>query len=396
MLDLDILLIVERKLNVLYLNARSLKAFVQSKMDSTSKVCKMTLLQNLVYSAKYDIVCICETWLNNTVLNSELLPGYSIFRRDRVGKIGGGVLVAVKLNIHATRRLDLENKDTEFVVIELPVENSKSALLYSFYRPPDSVPDAVEQLNLSLQNTPESSCIILVGDFNLPAINCSLHQPTPTINGGLLEESLCNLVGDNFLEQFITGPTHDRGNTLNLLLCNCPEIIKNVTTLPPGQSNFPTDHYIIEFEIQKTVFDYNRANFDQLRSFLMDNPLENFSSENIDECWLQWKKWFLGTVHKFIPIRTVKDVNSPPWIDGEVKYFIRKKYSALKKYRNCRTDYRKRKLHELSQTIKYLVNRKHCEYLLKIQDSFCDNPKLFWSYHKAVFHRRSTQTPVIS
>ena len=79
-----------------------------------------------------------------------------------------------------------------------------------------------------------------------------------------------------------------------------------------------------------------------------------------------------------------------------MRHFIRKKYSVLKKYRKRRTDYRKRKLREISQTIKYIVKRKHREYLLKIQDSFRDNPKLFWSYHKAVFHHRATQTPAIS
>ncbi len=64
-------------LNALYLNARSLKAFVTDtdQPNATSKVCKITLLQLLVYSAKYDIVRICETWLNDSVLiNRELLP----------------------------------------------------------------------------------------------------------------------------------------------------------------------------------------------------------------------------------------------------------------------------------------------------------------------------------
>ena len=59
-----------------------LKAFATDpdQPNATSKVCKITLLQRLVYSAKYDIVCICETWLNDSVLNSELLPGYCGFR----------------------------------------------------------------------------------------------------------------------------------------------------------------------------------------------------------------------------------------------------------------------------------------------------------------------------
>ena len=125
------------------------------------------------------------------------------------------------------------------------------------------------------------------------------------------------------------------------------------------QSNFPSDHYIMEFQIQqasrrvvtRNIFDYNRRNFDELRSFLTHNPLETFSSDNIDKCWLLWKDWFLKAVNKFVPVKTVKDgVNSPPWIDGEVRHFIRKKYSVRKKYRECRTEYRKQKLREISQT----------------------------------------------
>ena len=393
-------------LNAPHPNARSLKAPVPSNTDCTSKQCKITLLQHLVYSATYDIVCICETWLNATVLSSELLPGYSIFWRDRVGKIGGGVLVAVKNNIHATRRPDLEKENTEFAAVELALQNCKSTLLDTFYRPPDSCPDAIQHLNSSLQDAPESSCVILIGDPNPPAANWSLDHPTPTVNGSQLEEMFCDLVGDNFLQQFITGPTHVRGNTLDLLLCNCPEIIKNVTTWSPDQYNFPSDHYTAEPETQqafnranavtRNVFDHKRGSFDELRSFLTHNPLETPPSDNLNECWLQWKDWFLNAAHKFVPIKNVKDANSPPWIDGEVMHFIRKKYSALKKYRKCRTDYRKRKLRKISQTIKYLVKRKHRDYLLKIQDSFQDNPRLFWSYHKAVFHHRSTQTPAIS
>jgi hypothetical protein len=106
-------------LKSLYLNARSLKAFVRSREDPSAKVCKISLLQDLVYSGDYDLVCICETWLNNTVFSSELLTGYSIFRKDRTGQTGGGVLVAVKNEFKVSRRKDLEREITEMVVVEL-------------------------------------------------------------------------------------------------------------------------------------------------------------------------------------------------------------------------------------------------------------------------------------
>jgi hypothetical protein len=117
------------ELNAIYLNARSFKAFVPFNDDSSAKVCKITLLQELVHSGSYDIIRICETWLNDSIISSELLPGYSVFRRDRVEKIGNGVLVAVEANLHATRRPDLERNEIELVVVELNNTNSKPVIL---------------------------------------------------------------------------------------------------------------------------------------------------------------------------------------------------------------------------------------------------------------------------
>ena len=245
-----------KSLDILYQNVRSLKAFVSLNLNFASKACKITLVQHFVYGSTYEIICIYESWLNETFLNGELLPGYSIFLRDRIGKIGGGMLEAVKENIHAIRRHDLEKENTELVVVELALKNCNSTLYILSIVHLTPVPiDAVQHLNSSLRKTPKSSWVILIGDLssiNLPAINWSLDLPTPTTDAGQLEESFCELVGDNFLQQFIKGPTHVRGNTLDFLLCNCLEVIKTVTTLPPQQANFPTGHYIIEFQIQQT------------------------------------------------------------------------------------------------------------------------------------------------
>ncbi len=84
-------------LRTLYLNARSLKAIVESPDDRAKKTCKLTILQNPVYLEQYDIVCVCETWLNELILDNEILPGYTIHRKDRRGNVrGGGALVAIK------------------------------------------------------------------------------------------------------------------------------------------------------------------------------------------------------------------------------------------------------------------------------------------------------------
>jgi len=104
-------------LNVLYLNARSVKAFVPLDGNPSCKICKLTILQQLFFFCSYDVVAICETWLNDTVLSSELLSGYNIYRKDRSGKSGGGVLIAVKHDIQSNRRFDLERDQIEIVAV---------------------------------------------------------------------------------------------------------------------------------------------------------------------------------------------------------------------------------------------------------------------------------------
>ena len=118
-------------------------------------------------------------------------------------------------------------------------------------------------------------------------------QPSPSNVGGHLEDKFCELFADYFLEQLIPGPTHRGGNKLDLLLCNCPEIIRGVSTSAPEQSGFPTDHHILVFKIQKlisraksirrTVFDYRRGNFEDLRKSLSNTPFDGTPPENIDE-----------------------------------------------------------------------------------------------------------------
>ena len=126
-------------LSCLYLNARSLKAFdlFHLVLIHLSRSVRSPSFRTWYTLVSYDLVCICETWLNDTMLSSELIPGYSIFRRDRACKAGGGVLIAVKSDLQAIRSDDLERDNTEMVPVEI-FTSSKSLILYTFYRPTDS------------------------------------------------------------------------------------------------------------------------------------------------------------------------------------------------------------------------------------------------------------------
>ena len=229
-------------------------------------------------------------------------------------------------------------------MVEIKTLNCIPVILYTFHRLPSSSPEILYDLNSSLKSNAESSCIVLVGDVNLPSIDWSTDLPVYLGTGShAMDNIFCELAGDNLLQQFETGPTHISGSKLVLLLCNCTEIITDVLTSTPEQCGFPTDLHILEFTVllkfkrpkpvRRYTYDFKRGNFQDLCSLLLHTPSEIALSGDVDERWSLWKDLFLSAGDQCIPTKTVKDTNSPPWIEIEVRHHSRKKYGALRKYR---------------------------------------------------------------
>lgn len=99
------------------------------------------------YSA-YDIISVNETNLRRERPFS--LKGYNIYRNDRVGKLGGGVLLAVKDHIKCSEILNETIGDNEIVAIELRTKLSlfKSTIIATVYVPPKArlCPDVFHKL----------------------------------------------------------------------------------------------------------------------------------------------------------------------------------------------------------------------------------------------------------
>ena len=169
-----------------------------------------------------------------------------------------------------------------------------------------------------------------------------------------------------------TGPTHIQGNKLDCVFCNHTDIISNVTCTQPHWI-FPTYHYLIDFEIKlhfdrakpvkRIVYDYKNVG---LRVRLNRVPFDIAISANLDinESWQTWKDLFLISVEGFVSRKTISDKNTPPWIDREVKYLIKKKYTALRRI----LPQRKENIRRLTQQIKDMIKRKHEDYLEKIKN----------------------------
>ena len=71
-------------------------------LNIRSIVNKLSLFQSYIYSSDFDVICLTETWLSESVFDQEILPtNYNIYRKDRPSR-GGGVLIAIKSTISAS------------------------------------------------------------------------------------------------------------------------------------------------------------------------------------------------------------------------------------------------------------------------------------------------------
>ena len=75
-------------------------------------------LQCLPRDIKPHIIGITESWANNDITDAELgLAGYVMFRKDRMGRRGGGLLLYIKGTIPAYEVQLLEETDRNEAIL---------------------------------------------------------------------------------------------------------------------------------------------------------------------------------------------------------------------------------------------------------------------------------------
>ena len=109
-------------LNILYQNVRGLRS-------------KTNIFYRNLINIDCDMVCLSETWLNDSVFDYEVFDTrYTVYRNDRDyasrgDKLGGGVLIAVRshLRVHSSSTIKLSNPVAEVVRVSISLHLSPSS-----------------------------------------------------------------------------------------------------------------------------------------------------------------------------------------------------------------------------------------------------------------------------
>ena len=140
-------------------------------MNCRSVVDKRTELKYFTDQTKPDIIAGTESWLNDNHYKSEIFDTqqYSIFRKDRKEKRGGGVFLAIKHSLNPVSQPELDSS-AEVIWAKVDIPGLKNVYICSYYKPKVNDENILKGLR-SLSKIPHSSIIWTLGDFNLPHID---------------------------------------------------------------------------------------------------------------------------------------------------------------------------------------------------------------------------------
>ena len=304
---------------MLIFNAQS----IRNKMDS---------FRALMVVEKPEIVGITESWISTDTTDFEgefEISGYKVFKKDRIGKKGGGVLLYVREWLNP---VDCELV-SEHEMLGVVLKNLKKELrLYLVYRPPHQAIEKDESLYRTLSTAIKDKFCIVAGDFNCPKVNWK--DRTADVEGS----RLLDFASEELLTQWVDEATRGN-NVLDLVFSSEDDMISNLTVQEKlGKS----DHNIVKFEI-KTNFskkiksfkkpDFRNANFEMLRSEIreMDKCLE----ADVESKWNSMKDKYMSVRNYCIQQKNISlnKPEQPKWFNKNIPKQIGKK----RKYISCQS-----------------------------------------------------------
>ena len=399
---------VNGNMSVYYQNVRGL-ININSIRDThpTFNMTKLFEFQSHVYNNKPDIVILNETWLKPTIGDSEILNGYQIFRldyrsnathppdlssnTDKFKRYDGGVLIAFKADLCNTNpKIIKSHCAAELLSIEFSLPNKKKVCITTCYRVGTLGVFNHSEIHKKLFEIAKNRKIkhhIVVGDFNLDTVDWN-----GTISSNGLHKKFVDTFLDLGLSQLINQPTHELGNTLDLLLTDYPAIISDVKVCELNEC-VKSDHAALCFSIRtkvpklvpkkRTIFNYSKADWDSLNFDLRHiNWNSLLDSQDPDTAWVRFKQIFLRLKDKHIPTISTKNKSSPPWFDSDIHKLCIKKEKFCTLFKQTGNPEHEKKYKAYRKSVK-------SEIKSKMRANFTEesNPntisKKFWAFVKS-------------
>jgi len=347
----------------------------------------MEIIRKEVAEIKPVIVCLTETHLNETYTDAAIqLQNYVVYRCDRIGHKGGGVVVYVRSDIRSNSVVLSTTLEHVCVIVSL---NGEELAVLCVYKPPENDKDnslitesdlilTIELCHHKFKN------YILVGDFNYPQLKWHLNQLDPPNESPA--RKFLDLMDKLLLEQLVMFPTRVRNesvSSLDLIVVPNSNIVFDIESRAPwGKS----DHVVIHCQLigaapsrdSKPYLNYGKGRFDELRKILEKIEWGYLYDMTVEGAWESFKSKILQAVHKTIPTCKQDSKQSVLWTSNKLtKVSSRKKISWAKFKRGQGSWFTYKKHRNQEEKL-----RRQCriQYEIKVAEAAKSNPKAFYKY----------------
>ena len=291
--------------------------------------------------------------------------------------------------------MDNSQSDREAVWAEVHT-NSKSVLIGSYYRPPSSNVESLEQLSAATHKITNNKDkhLIIAGDFNLPHINWKHCSVTPGATQANQHQELINIMNEHSLEQVQTKPTR-LNNVLDLYLTNHPSLVKSCDTIP-GIS----DHHMVVVDSdlkpkyskpkRRKVYKYKKADWDTVKSSVkaLGDDIMNQTEDSVETKWSELKDGLVKIMDKNIPSKLTSKRHNLPWMNDQLRREVKKKHKLMHKAKLLNTTEAWEIYKEQKRTVQRNIRRAHWRYVNETMEKSLGegNNKTLWKYIKAKRH----------
>ena len=357
------------------------------------------LYSTLCMENKFDLICVTETWLDNSITDECIaIPDYQIFRKDR-NRHGGGVAMYAHNSLPIRYLPQFDLNDLELVCVEVKLQ-SKSIIVGCCYRPPSSraegdvfLENFQNVLNLMFVNSPDS--LFILGDFNDRCFSWEDNH-----NASDLGLKFRDQIENNILFQIIRDPTYITENytsLLDLIITDSPGYV-----LDSGVGNPIGDPhhcyvfcklcitYCKDVKYHRGIWLYNNANIDDLNNALSLCPWDVLDIfDDIEDMADYFTSLFLETCKQFI---TFKDIiirpQDKPWMTQVIRKKLRERNRLHKRWKSTgRADYFANYQQKRNETNEVIKTAKSIHYD-RIKERLC-NPdigaKEYWKLLKLLY-----------
>ena len=349
---------------------------------------KKEVLQKFLYDTNCDVVVGCETHLDPSIQDCEIMPkGFTSYRKDR-GDFWGGVILIVKSALISDQVY--KSKNTECIAVKIETHR-KPVVITVAYRPPKSNLQYLEYLVNDIKTITskyKASPHWIGGDLNLPDIDWSTNSIAGHQYPKALNESFINMMEDTSMEQLVDFPTRKK-NILDILLTNNPSLVSNLKDVPgiSDHDRIPLADILCHPRrnrpAKRTIHLWSRADIPDIKNSL-NSDIEKLCNEHTENTPVNdlWKLFttITDSAMSKVPYKQTSTRYNVPWINRECKRLSQRKKRAYRraKQTNMNSDW------ERFRVLRKKAKKEYkSAYNSHVNDAIMsDNPKRFYSYIK--------------